>query len=51
MGVGSIWRFDFCVAGVMSEIILKKTSAAMEMLKEPMPELDRSSDYEQLSLF
>ena len=30
---------------------LKNTSAAMEMLKEPMPELDRSSDYEQLSLF
>ena len=30
---------------------LKETSAAMEMIKEPMPELDRSSDYEQLSLF
>ncbi|MBQ3798450.1 MAG: SOS response-associated peptidase [Butyrivibrio sp.] len=30
---------------------LKNRDAAMEMLKEPMPELDRSSDYEQLSLF
>ncbi len=30
---------------------LKDSSAAMEMLKEPMPELDRHSDYEQLSLF
>ncbi len=26
-------------------------AAAMDMLREPMPELDRSSDYEQLSLF
>ena len=30
---------------------LKDSVAAMEMLREPMPELDRSSDYEQLSLF
>ncbi len=30
---------------------LKDSSAAMEMIKEPMPELDRRSDYEQLSLF
>ena len=30
---------------------LGDSSAAMEMLKEPMPELDGSSDYEQLSLF
>ncbi len=30
---------------------LKDSTAAMEMLREPMPELDRSSDYEQLSLF
>ena len=30
---------------------LKDSSAAMEMLSKPMPELDRSSDYEQLSLF
>lgn len=30
---------------------LKDPAAALEMLKEPMPELDRSSDYEQLSLF
>ncbi len=30
---------------------LKDSAAAMEMLREPMPELDRSSDYEQLSLF
>ncbi len=30
---------------------LKDPSAAMEMLKEPMPELDKHSDYEQLSLF
>ncbi len=30
---------------------LKDPSAAMEMLNEPMPELDRHSDYEQLSLF
>jgi putative SOS response-associated peptidase YedK len=30
---------------------LKDRAAAMEMLKEPMPELDRRSDYEQLSLF
>ncbi|WP_029231759.1 SOS response-associated peptidase [Butyrivibrio sp. VCB2006] len=30
---------------------LKDSTAALEMLSEPMPELDRSSDYEQLSLF
>ena len=30
---------------------LKDSQAAMEMIKEPMPELLRSSDYEQLSLF
>ncbi len=30
---------------------LKDPAAAIEMLKEPMPELDRKSDYEQLSLF
>jgi putative SOS response-associated peptidase YedK len=30
---------------------LKDSNAAMEMLVEPMPELARSSDYEQLSLF
>lgn len=30
---------------------LMDSSAAMEMLKEPMPELNRSCDYEQLSLF
>ncbi len=30
---------------------LKDSAAAMEMLREPMPELDRSSDYEQRSLF
>ena len=30
---------------------LKDSAAAMEMLSEPMPELDRRSDYEQLSLF
>ncbi len=30
---------------------LKDSSAAMEMIRGPMPELDRSSDYEQLSLF
>lgn len=30
---------------------LKDRAAAMEMLNEPMPELDRSTDYEQLSLF
>ena len=30
---------------------LKDPAAALEMLKEPMPELDRKSDYEQLSLF
>ena len=30
---------------------LKDSAAAMEMLREPMPELDRRSDYEQLSLF
>ncbi|SFC28080.1 SOS response-associated peptidase [Butyrivibrio sp. YAB3001] len=30
---------------------LKDPSAAMKMVTEPMPELDRHSDYEQLSLF
>ena len=30
---------------------LNNTLAAMEMINKPMPELDRSSDYEQLSLF
>ncbi len=30
---------------------LKDSAAAMEMIMEPMPELDRRSDYEQLSLF
>lgn len=30
---------------------LQDTSAAMDMLKEPMPELERSTGYEQLSLF
>ena len=30
---------------------LKDSVAAIEMINEPMPELDRSSDYEQLSLF
>ena len=30
---------------------LRDEAAAMEMLREPMPELDRSSEYEQLSLF
>ena len=30
---------------------LKDPAAALEMIKEPMPELDRKSDYEQLSLF
>lgn len=30
---------------------LKDSAAAIEMINEPMPELDRSSDYEQLSLF
>jgi putative SOS response-associated peptidase YedK len=30
---------------------LNDTLAAMEMINKPMPELDRSSDYEQLSLF
>lgn len=30
---------------------IKDSQAAMEMIKEPMPELLRSSDYEQLSLF
>lgn len=30
---------------------LKDAYAAKEMIREPMPELDRSSDHEQLSLF
>ena len=30
---------------------LMDPSAAAQLLKEPMPELNRSSDYEQLSLF
>ena len=30
---------------------LQDTSAAMDLLKEPMPLLNRSTDYEQLSLF
>lgn len=30
---------------------LKDPAAALEMIKEPMPGLDRKSDYEQLSLF
>lgn len=30
---------------------LKDPAAALEMIKEPMPDLDRKSDYEQLSLF
>lgn len=30
---------------------LKDFDLAMDMLNEPMPELDRTSDYEQLSLF
>ena len=30
---------------------LKDPAAALEMIKEPMPELERGSDYEQLSLF
>ena len=33
------------------ESYLSDELAAMEMIKEPMPELIRSSDYEQLSLF
>ena len=30
---------------------LQDPSAALNMLKEPMPELERTTEYEQLSLF
>jgi putative SOS response-associated peptidase YedK len=44
-------RMPVMIDGENVRDYLKDSSAAMEMICEPMPELDRSSDYEQLSLF
>ena len=44
-------RMPVMIEAANAQDYLQDTSAAMDMLKEPMPELERSTDYEQLSLF
>ena len=44
-------RMPVMIDAVNAQDYLKDPAAALDMLKEPMPELERSSDYEQLSLF
>ena len=44
-------RMPVMIEAASAQDYLQDTSAAMDMLKEPMPELERSTGYEQLSLF
>ncbi len=44
-------RMPVMIDVVNAQDYLTDAAAALDMLKEPMPELERSSDYEQLSLF
>ena len=44
-------RMPVMIDAVNAQDYLTDAAAALNMLKEPMPELERSSDYEQLSLF
>ncbi len=44
-------RMPVMIEAANAQDYLQDTSAAMDLLKEPMPLLDRSTDYEQLSLF
>ena len=44
-------RMPVMIGAVNAQDYLTDAAAALDMLKEPMPELERSSDYEQLSLF
>lgn len=44
-------RMPVMIDAVNTQDYLTDAAAALDMLKEPMPELERSSDYEQLSLF
>jgi putative SOS response-associated peptidase YedK len=44
-------RMPVMIEAANAQDYLQDTSAAMDMLKEPMPELERSTGYEQLSLF
>lgn len=44
-------RMPVMIDAVNAQDYLTDAAAALDMLKEPMPELERSSDYEQLSLF
>lgn len=44
-------RMPVMIDAVNAQAYLTDAAAALDMLKEPMPELERSSDYEQLSLF
>lgn len=44
-------RMPVMIDAVNAQDYLQDTASALDMLKEPMPELERSSDYEQLSLF
>ena len=44
-------RMPVMIDAVNAQDYLQDAALALDMLKEPMPELERSSDYEQLSLF
>ncbi len=44
-------RMPVMIGAVNAQDYLTDAAAALDMLKEPMSELERSSDYEQLSLF
>jgi len=44
-------RMPVMIDAVNAQDYLTDAAAALDMLKEPLPELERSSDYEQLSLF
>lgn len=44
-------RMPVMIDAVNAQDYLTDAAAALDMLKEPMPELERSSDYVQLSLF
>ena len=44
-------RMPVMIEAANAQDYLQDTSAAMDLIKEPMPLLDRSTDYEQLSLF
>ena len=44
-------RMPVMIDGSDVKAYLNDSQAALEMLKEPMPQLQRSSDYEQLSFF